>query len=263
MTTDLKRLANGLGKALEVVPELYGDGLQPTIKEGGKTLALIPQTINAALVPLRQWIAEREHNFAVTEKLLAGKLENIDSNKIVTPAPYVAIPALQAISYSMNSEELRDLYANLLAKAMNTDTKDYVHPSFSEIIKQMSPFDATFLQYFVKEKPKASIKYEFYDEKEIYLYSKLAFIIDEYPNLDDVEKVSISFSSLSRLGILGISDDAMRFAVSGTRFEKSEFYKKSEIERAAQGVKGFSRLLGTPIAITPFGESFVKTCLFD
>lgn len=61
------------------------------------------------------------------------------------PEAYVAVPAIQAISYSMNSEELRNLYANLLAKAMNSDTKDMVHPSFVEIIKQMSPIDALVL----------------------------------------------------------------------------------------------------------------------
>ena len=42
----------------------------------------------------------------------------------------------------MNSEELRNLYANLLAKSMYIDTKELVHPSFVEIIRQMSPIDA-------------------------------------------------------------------------------------------------------------------------
>ena len=48
--------------------------------------------------------------------------------KIVEPEPYVAVPAIQAISYAMNSDELRNLYANLLAKSMIKDTKDTVHP---------------------------------------------------------------------------------------------------------------------------------------
>ena len=102
----------------------------------------IPRAINAALSPLRQWIAQREYNVAETEKLLAKKLENIEPEKIVSPEPYVAVPALQAISYSMNSDELRELYANLLAKSMCIDTKNSVHPSFVEIIRQMSPLDA-------------------------------------------------------------------------------------------------------------------------
>lgn len=54
----------------------------------------------------------------------------------MTPEAYVAVPALQAISYSMNSEELRNMYANLLAKAIDIDEKDKVHPAFVELIKQ-------------------------------------------------------------------------------------------------------------------------------
>ena len=83
---------------------------------------------------------------AETEKLLANKLENISADKIVPPEPYIAVPALQAISYSMNNSELRNLYANLIAKSMNTDTKDTVHPAYVEIIKQLSSFDAILLK---------------------------------------------------------------------------------------------------------------------
>lgn len=32
------------------------------------------------------------------------------------PEPYVAVPAIQAISYTMNSKELRDLYETCLQK---------------------------------------------------------------------------------------------------------------------------------------------------
>ena len=140
------KLAGGIGKTIETVPDLYNDALKQVTQESGKTLALIPRAINAALVPLRQWIAEREYKLAETEKLLAQKLEHVGKEKIVTPEAYVAVPALQAISYSMNSEELRNLYANLLAKAMNSDTKNSVHPAFVEIIKQMSPIDVHILE---------------------------------------------------------------------------------------------------------------------
>ena len=108
METGVNKLLEGTGEAIKTVPELYDDGLKPAVQESGKTLSLLPKTINAALVPLRKWIAEREYSLAETEKLLEIKLRNIDYNKIVTPEAYVAVPALQAISYSMDSEELRN-----------------------------------------------------------------------------------------------------------------------------------------------------------
>ena len=48
----------------------------------------------------------------------------------------------------MNSKELRNMYANLLANSMNSDTKDSVHPAFIEIIKQLSPFEAKLMKSF-------------------------------------------------------------------------------------------------------------------
>lgn len=146
MSNGLETLAKGVGEAINTVPEIYDDGLKPATKEAGQTLALIPRAINAALSGIRQWIANREYKVAETEKLLAIKLEHVGEEKIVPPEPYIAVPALQAISYSMDSEELKNLYANLLAKAMNSDTKDQVHPSFVEIIKQLSPMDAIVLK---------------------------------------------------------------------------------------------------------------------
>lgn len=145
MEKNVEAVLEGTGKILNTVPELYDDALKTAVQESGNTMSLLPKAINAALVPLRKWIAEREYSLAETEKLLEIKLKNIDHDKIVTPEAYVAVPALQAISYSMNSEELRNMYANLLAKAMNVDVKDDVHPAFVEIIKQMSPKEAVIL----------------------------------------------------------------------------------------------------------------------
>lgn len=74
-------ILDAAGKVVETVPELYEDVFKPTAQESGKTLALIPRTINAALVPVRKWIAEKEYSLAETEKLLEQKLQNVGEEK--------------------------------------------------------------------------------------------------------------------------------------------------------------------------------------
>ncbi|MFW6680890.1 DUF4393 domain-containing protein [Lacrimispora sp. AGF001] len=194
-------LAEGVGKAVKTVPEVYEDGLKPATKESGKTIALIPRAINAALVPLRQWIAVREYNIAETEKLLSEKLEHVGQDKIVTSEPYVAIPAIQAISYSMNSEELRNLYANLLTKSMINDSKNSVHPSFVEIIKQMSPLDATVFQMIMKAKtrPLITLNKQLKSGGSIILQRHCSWV-----NELSVRQFSTSIDSLIRLGLIEI-----------------------------------------------------------
>lgn len=204
MSNGLEKLVGGVGKAIEVVPDIYDDGLKPTAQESGKTLALIPRTINAALVPLRQWIAEREYKLAETEKLIAQRLADIPPERIVTPETYVAVPAIQAISYSMNSEELRNLYANLLAKSMNIDTKDLVHPSFVEIIKQLSPIDAMVFSLIVQTDIKPLIDLRIIlDEKEggggISKIKNISWITSFTHN-----QYSVSIDNLERLKLIEI-----------------------------------------------------------
>lgn len=208
MPEGLDKLASGIGKAIETVPDLYDDAFKPATQESGKTLSLVPRAINAALVPLRQWIAEREYKLTETEKLLAKKLEHVGEEKIVTPEPYVAVPAIQAISYSMNSEELRNLYANLLAKAMNSDTKDFVHPSFVEIIKQMSPIDALVLKEIAYSKylPLVNLSVSEYDSTDFSAIKKMQGAIQSYsyPNITYIsftnyESVLVSLDNMIRL----------------------------------------------------------------
>lgn len=142
MSNGLDNFADAIGDAIKIVPELYDDALKPAAQTSGKILNLIPQTIYTVLLPIRKWVAVRENNMEIMEKLLAQKLEHTDPQNIVTPEAYVAVPAIQALSYSMDSDELRNLYANLLAKSMMVQTKDKVHPAFVDIIKQLSPLDA-------------------------------------------------------------------------------------------------------------------------
>lgn len=202
MSEGLDKLTSGIGEAIKTVPEIYDDGLKSTAQESGKTLALIPRTINAALAPLRQWIAQKEYNVAETEKLLAQKLEHVGEDKIVTPDAYVAVPAIQAISYSMNSEELRNLYANLLAKAMNSDTKDMVHPAFVEIVKQMSPMDAKIFSIIMQSpvQPLMSIVVETKNNGGYHLFSEYCSWI---PNIS-LNQCRVAFNNLSRLGLIEI-----------------------------------------------------------
>ncbi len=117
MTNGFDNLLDSTGKMLEIAPKLYDDTFSPAAKELGKTIAIVPGTINALLSGVRQWIAHKEYNVAKTDKILAEKLKDVDPDRIIEPEPYVAVPALQAISYSMDNDELRELYANLLAKS--------------------------------------------------------------------------------------------------------------------------------------------------
>lgn len=210
MPEGLNKLAGAIGDTLKTAPTLYEDALQPTVQEVGKFAARIPRAINAAFSGLDKWILNKEYAVDETKKLLAQKLENVDPEKIVEPEPYVAVPAIQAISYSMDSEELRNLYANLLSKAMNSDTKDLVHPSFVEIIKQLSPIDSLVFKTIIERKanPLIDLVYEKHISGHIFpVATQTLFTNITDINIAPIEIVGVSIDNLIKQSLISINGD--------------------------------------------------------
>lgn len=257
----IDKLVQGVGKAIDKVPDIYDDGLKPATKESGKVLALIPQTINAALAPLRQWIAQKEYNVAETEKLLAQKLEKVEYDKIVSPESYVAVPAIQAIAYSMNSEELRNLYANLLAKSMYIDTKELVHPSFVEIIRQMSPIDALIFKTIMGRAVNPMINLIMKNEKGTFrtIVTNVTDI-----NIASQELIGVSIDNLTKQNLLSVPDDG--FYSDEKVYDsilQTEFYEKQK-NLNRRTVDGFEfTYTKKMINKTNLGRLFYKVCVAE
>ena len=126
----------------ELKIEIYQDALKPAVSETGQVGGLVVRTLHNLLLPLEEWNLKREYRLKELEQDLNRKLEGKKEEELESPEMYVALPAIQGFSYSMDNEVLRNLYANLLANAMLKKKKFLVHPAFAEIIKQMSPLDA-------------------------------------------------------------------------------------------------------------------------
>lgn len=134
----------------ELAPEVYKDLLQPSIKEVGKNLVVVARAISIALAPLevsvwgydkiRSWLSA-----SLASKLATSEPENIQ------PAPlHIAGPAIMNLAFCHDQEELRELYANLLASAMLKDKEPALHPSFVQVIQQLHPDEALILSYLAK-----------------------------------------------------------------------------------------------------------------
>jgi mRNA-degrading endonuclease RelE of RelBE toxin-antitoxin system len=129
-----------------VAVEVYKDALSPVVKPIGEILGFLPRSLKLALSGWEKWLINGEESLRLTAEAIKEKVKQIPEDKLVEPEPYVAIPAIQQISYCQNSEELRDLYANLLIASMNADKKWQVHPSFVDIVKQLNPDEARIIK---------------------------------------------------------------------------------------------------------------------
>lgn len=264
--------------------KIYDDACSPVAHPIAQTLGLIPRAIKAALSSVEKWVLQSEYSVKETQVLLEKKLQNVDPEKIVTPEAYVAVPAMQAISYSMDNEEIRDMYASLLSKAVNSDFKDDVHPAFVDIIKQLSPADARFFKYLSKatQVPICKIRHQMriisldtssmlcIDDPNANNFADLEYLGKDLASnflnvhIDDLsdEQIYLSLSNLIRLGIVSIN--------YGSAMEESLYHPFAEFPEIKALFDQYPNdndnetviVMGT-CELTPLGKQFASICLDD
>ena len=88
-----------------------------------------------------------EHKVAKFKENLEKKVEAIPVDSRILPHPSILGPSIQALEYAIFEDELRDMFVNLLSISMDKYSKNKAHPSFVEIIKQISSDEAKILAY--------------------------------------------------------------------------------------------------------------------
>lgn len=91
------------------------------------------------------------------EKELKEKISEIPKDKLVEPDIQVIAQALEASKYCVEKEELRHMFASLIAASMNQD--NYIPPILVNVIRYLSPIDSKILNYIYTLNHK-KLKYE-------------------------------------------------------------------------------------------------------
>lgn len=248
-----------------IAKETYEDGGKPIVKPTGELVGLVPRAIKAALAPVEKWVLQKEYNIAETKRLLEEKLNNVPPEYIVAPEAHIAVPAMQYISYCQDNDELRNMYANLLASSMISVVKNGVHPGFVEIIKQLSPDEAKILRYISKTErvPTITVRYENNNGEGIEIIENFSNIgeLSDCENPLDINKY---FTNLIRLGLL----EKAPVLSSLTKKElydplKNNKYILSYLDD--ERIKGTNynkaRIMESYMTITEFGKSFCEICI--
>ena len=255
------------------VDEAIGEVLIPPSKEGGRTFANLMYMLFRK-PNLKAEMARLEDEAAL--KAYADEIENginnIPEQRRIPARRSIIGPALEAAQYYVEEDELRSMFAKLIASSMDSDFTNIVHPSFVEIIKQLSPLDAqnlkvasqsTFLPIvdFVCKDKSAPLQ-QMTLHKNVFLANK------------DCQNISLQASSLDnliRLGLIDISNSAISPIGSknfppGTDpydiFMDHPIIKEARIflEQAAFPFSEVS-ISKKSLKLTSFGHDFAKACL--
>ena len=151
-----KGAAGKISQILQQVP-IYRDALQPAVKKigtelkpagvnVGKAITTVTDAINVVLAPLRGLVWGYQQVEEIVFPALADRFKN-KLHQLVSPPLTVAGPTVEALRFAGSEPSLRDMYVNLLATSMDKDATQHAHPSFVEIIRQLTPDEARLLKH--------------------------------------------------------------------------------------------------------------------
>lgn len=261
-------------KENEVTNTLLNLEIPPSLDNAAKNLTNKPtENIGTTIADLWYIVFGGVSNYAEKKRIkyahsleqyrqeLENSISNIPEEKQLEPSLQVTAQALENSKYCVEEKELRDMFTSLICNSMNSDFSNNVHPSFAEIIKQMSVLDAKIIQLY-KEHGKSIIglpicQYQLDILNPLSKSTIPEHIFLELPDVD-FQLCSQSLSSLSRLGIISISySQKLTTPNIYDKFREFPLYKSIKYSDSP-----FKIFVSEGVAsLTPLGRSFVEVCV--
>jgi len=184
---------------------------------------------------LKFWFSNRELKYAkkdimdqyalqAFEEEIKAEYAKIPEEHLIPPRKALFLSALDAAEYYVEEEELRKMFARLIAATCDMRKASKVHPSFTGIIQQLSPLDAENLEYIFRKRRIPVL--EMSDE-----YFMVIFIGKYKPDKQKFLLQMTSYEQLFRLGLVNSQSTEQTFDENEYESLYTVFEGKGEVHR--------------------------------
>lgn len=267
MTEEALEITKEVAKV--VAKDVYNDGIKGTVVQTGEIIeSVVGLFNNVVFYPVKKANALFKYKLEDFKNELEVKLNDIPEDKIVEPDLMIAGPTLEALKYTYDKDELRNMYLNLLTSSMNKDMKDKAHPSYVEIIRQLTPLDARVFKRLQQlgQVACAHAKLKLDNSNRVYVAVYPNYLVEELLDLGNEFDLSTSIANLIRLGLIHHEDNS----INGYNYEK--FKTLDVIIKNKQKIDSMNNIENNGITTTidiqaqvvmtnDFGSRFADTCL--
>ena len=252
-----------------VTKDVYNDGIKGTVVQTGEIIeSVVGLFNNIVFYPVKKANAFFKYKLEDFKNELEQKMSSIPEEKLVEPDLMIAGPTLEALKYTYDKDELRNMYLNLLTSSMNKDIKDKAHPSYVGIIRQLTPLDAKVFKRLqdLGQVACAHAKLKIDNSNKVYSNAYPNYIVMELLDLGDEIQLSTSISNLIRLGLIHHEDNSIN-SFNYDCFKTVNIIVNNKIildnmNRAeGNGITTSIDIQGQVIMQNDFGKSFADTCL--
>jgi hypothetical protein len=252
------------------VPQFLDNAVTPPAKEIGQVLGnlfyLIFSPINYNVEKLK---IKHATNLKKYQSNIQDELNKIPEENLTEPPMNIVGPALEASKFYIENEEIRKMFAKLIASSMNVDLINLSHPSFIEIIKQLTLVEANIIKQIATNTflPYVELFYRGSNENPTFFP-----IIEPYTKVQnlntDYSIVASSIKNLHRLGLIHFSD--INFSGSESYIETLlndnifSSYHELQLHLKENNLhlqNGELKLQSGNILLTAYGLRFSKVCL--
>ena len=248
---------------IEPISNAVQQNLPETAAETDGALSTLVGFFNhVVLYPIKKANITYKYKLESFKDDLEQKIKDIPEENLQVPPVSIAGPVLEALKYTYDEEELREMYENLLASAMDNRKAKETHPAFVDAIRQMTPLDAKIFDILSKNDHIKCAHVKFCVVGTTLYYPKAMpehFVMELY-GLDDPFVISASLINLDRLGLIDITMSGLRegnyhvFKSHPYTLERKKiidsFGKEIEIKIEEHG-----------IIVNNYGMQFANTCL--
>lgn len=245
------------------LPDKIADDLHPAVKQVARTVSIIFGSVNTLLIPLEITSALANHKAENFIRKITQTASRIPKERLDNPNIAIIGPALEGAKYSFTNDDLRDMYANLIAKSLDKAEAGNQFLSFVHIINQLSPAEARLFKSLFKNDSFMS-----YPIARINYINEQGFIVAmdclsnyQFEELSE-KQIANMIQNLGRLGLIDI-DHEVHISSDPNAYDYVENSESIENIRkyAPSGFDvGFNKAL---FRLSLFGKSFYITCIFD
>lgn len=237
----------------------------------GKTLDLIWKN---SLFKLDHFLENNLIKLENVQKLgdeVADNISKIPEDDVIEPINYSLINTIDNALLTVDQEEIRNMFSHLIAAHFDYNKQSDLHPSFIDIIKQLSPNDAMLLKKINREEVIPIAFYICYIDKEEFSYIQLT---DPFfcPLFGDYRQSVNALQNLNRLNLieldfLDVLTDDRLYSIFENNEIKLDIVSETKSFNEFLNLKGFKEPLAEEIIIkkgkariTNFGHSFYNVC---
>ncbi len=264
-------IATSSAHALEqILPMVYTDALQPGVKQVGIALETVLGLVPTLMLPLQYLNEGAKLLFARHMESLRLKIQAKPAASIVAVPPEIGVPVIERLMHTQDPL-LADLYLDLLASAADEKATARAHPSFVQLIANLSPDEAALLQLF--HDPEARARWPYLEASLVEFAGKSEPVHLRGPltgwellvRLRFPDKLPAYLNNLSRCGVFALSP---AIGTDLTPIESSWDHRCRDLRIKYQDAFGRSATQGWDVcfafgalSLTEYGRMFVDACV--